>query len=334
MVRTAADSAYQVVTDQLGSVRMLVGADSAAAWRASWRYDPYGNLIDSSGSSPVTNFPYRWTGREYDAETGFYYLRARYYDPQAKRFTQEDPIGYSGGSNLYGYVDGHVLEARDPAGLETCWTTTIVRRWYGVYDHQVHETQVFWFDLCAEPSPEDVNYAHGGGGSGAGGPQGEGGPAQPNPEQQEDPQGPGKPKCSDFNTPVDRQARDAVWQHSMADRHAPGQVVHEYGVFTYTDLDGSMQFAYGITGSVVPGVGEGISATDVAAPHSRLSFVHSHPNEDLPDAERPGTKYAAGPSKQDDQLVHDLGVPVIAVSASAYFIDAGPHQHVRCPEVR
>ena len=187
MVRTAADSAYQVVTDQLGSVRMLVGADSAAAWRASWRYDPYGNLIDSSGSSPVTNFPYRWTGREYDAETGFYYLRARYYDPQAKRFTQEDPIGYSGGSNLYGYVDGHVLEARDPAGLETCWTTTIVRRWYGVYDHQVHETQVFWFDLCAEPSPEDVNYAHGGGGSGAGGPQGEGGPAQPNPEQRGDP---------------------------------------------------------------------------------------------------------------------------------------------------
>ena len=120
VVRTASDSAYQVVTDQLGSVRMLVGADSAAAWRASWRYDPYGNLIDSSGSSPVTNFPYRWTGREYDAETGFYYLRARYYDPQAKRFTQEDPIGYGVGTNLYGYVSGHVLNSSDPSGTSEC----------------------------------------------------------------------------------------------------------------------------------------------------------------------------------------------------------------------
>ena len=60
---------------------------------------------------------YRWTGREYDKETGFYYFRARYYDPGAKRFIQEDPIGYGGGANLYAYVDGQPLEARDPSGM-------------------------------------------------------------------------------------------------------------------------------------------------------------------------------------------------------------------------
>ncbi|MBK9067356.1 MAG: hypothetical protein IPL76_10845 [Gemmatimonadetes bacterium] len=32
---------------------------------------------------------YRWTGREWDAETGWYFHRARYYDPGQRRFVQE-----------------------------------------------------------------------------------------------------------------------------------------------------------------------------------------------------------------------------------------------------
>lgn len=62
---------------------------------------------------------YRWTGREYDSETGFYYLRARYYSPTLRRFVAEDPIGTAGGSNLYAYADGAPLEALDPSGTET-----------------------------------------------------------------------------------------------------------------------------------------------------------------------------------------------------------------------
>jgi RHS repeat-associated protein len=34
-------------------------------------------------------------------DTGTMYRRARYYDPQTGRFTQEDPIGLAGGLNLY-----------------------------------------------------------------------------------------------------------------------------------------------------------------------------------------------------------------------------------------
>ena len=37
--------------------------------------------------------------------------------PTTRRWTQEDPIGYAGGSNVYTYVDGTPLEARDPSGL-------------------------------------------------------------------------------------------------------------------------------------------------------------------------------------------------------------------------
>jgi RHS repeat-associated protein len=101
------------VKDKLGSVRGLVKRDGT--WQYSKRFGPYGAEVEASGTD--VGLRYRWTGREYDAETGFYYFRARYYEPAARRFISEDPIGYGGGSNLYAYVDGQVLEARDPTGL-------------------------------------------------------------------------------------------------------------------------------------------------------------------------------------------------------------------------
>ncbi len=83
------------------------------------RFTPYGTLLarDSAGSSMPRGLHVGWTGREYDAETGFTFHRARYYSPDLRRWTQEDPIGYAGGGNLYAYVGGAVMEARDPSGL-------------------------------------------------------------------------------------------------------------------------------------------------------------------------------------------------------------------------
>lgn len=85
------------------------------------RFTPYGTrvAIDSAPAYPLPS--YGWTGREYDGETGFYYLRARYYDPVEDRFTQADPIGYRGGDNLYAYVSGRVLSATDPSGEDVCY---------------------------------------------------------------------------------------------------------------------------------------------------------------------------------------------------------------------
>jgi len=105
---------YTVVTDPLGSVRALVRR-SDGAWVGRLAYDPYGQLLDSTGPGPAVR--YRWTGREWDAETGFYFHRTRYYDPAVGRFVQEDRAGYGGGGNLYAYVDGNVLQARDPDGM-------------------------------------------------------------------------------------------------------------------------------------------------------------------------------------------------------------------------
>jgi RHS repeat-associated protein len=113
-VRDAAGNQYYAVQDKLGSVRGLVKRDGT--WVLSLAYKPWGGVLDSAGTQHAL-LRYRWTGREYDVETGFYFHRSRYYSPAARRFVQEDPIGNEGSTNLYAYVDGEVLEATDPSGL-------------------------------------------------------------------------------------------------------------------------------------------------------------------------------------------------------------------------
>lgn len=102
---------YYVATDQLGSVRLVVS--SASVKVMGLRYGVYGTLSDSSGTGIALR--YRWTGREWDAELGMYYMRARYYHPRIARFVQEDPA--ADGPNLYSYVGGSPLEYTDPSGL-------------------------------------------------------------------------------------------------------------------------------------------------------------------------------------------------------------------------
>ena len=64
---------------------------------------------------------YRYTGREYDEDTGLYYYRNRWYDPEIGRFISEDPIGFAGGDiNLYGYVGNNPLSFTDPSGNYAC----------------------------------------------------------------------------------------------------------------------------------------------------------------------------------------------------------------------
>jgi len=77
-------------------------------------YDSFGNLTSSTG--PFVQ-PFRYTGREWDAETGLYYYRARYYDPVIGRFLSEDPIGFAGSVNFYRYVDNGPINSIDPGGL-------------------------------------------------------------------------------------------------------------------------------------------------------------------------------------------------------------------------
>ena len=65
--------------------------------------------------------PLQYGAREYDAETGLYSQRARYYDPRLRRFVSRDPVGLAGGANEYAYAGGDPVNLTDPSGLSpTC----------------------------------------------------------------------------------------------------------------------------------------------------------------------------------------------------------------------
>jgi RHS repeat-associated protein len=100
---------YYHLADRQGSTRLLT--DERARVAARLDYDTFG---DGAGS-PLTRYAY--TGRERDDQTGIYYYRARWYDPQLGRFLSEDPIGLAGGMNMYSYVSNNPTNKVDPSGL-------------------------------------------------------------------------------------------------------------------------------------------------------------------------------------------------------------------------
>lgn len=103
---------YYYLTEGPGSVVGLM--DGANQLVNRYRYDPFGRATLVSETVPN---PLRFTGREYDAESGLYFHRARYYDPEVGRFISEDPIGLAGGINPYVYVENDPVNRRDPFGL-------------------------------------------------------------------------------------------------------------------------------------------------------------------------------------------------------------------------
>jgi RHS repeat-associated protein len=54
-------------------------------------YTPYGELWIERVKQGVEKVPYRFTGKEFDEETGLYYYGARYLDPRTSRWLSADP---------------------------------------------------------------------------------------------------------------------------------------------------------------------------------------------------------------------------------------------------
>jgi RHS repeat-associated protein len=99
--------------DGVGSVTSLTATDGTVA--ESYTYDSFGNTTNSPGS--LTNF-LRYTAREFDTETGLYYYRARYYDPNSGKFLSEDPFRFNAGVNFYEYAADEPTNFVDPYGLQ------------------------------------------------------------------------------------------------------------------------------------------------------------------------------------------------------------------------
>ena len=83
----------------------------------TYSYDQFSSLVSAKGRDILTVFrTFDEVGNLYE-ETGLYYNRFRYYDPETGQYTQQDPIGLVGGNpTLYGYVWNPLIEI-DPWGL-------------------------------------------------------------------------------------------------------------------------------------------------------------------------------------------------------------------------
>ena len=79
--------------DERGSI--IGQTDGAGIVTATYAYGPNGEPQSWGGSR------FSYTGQIALPEVRLYYYKAREYDPNGGRFLQTDPIGYSGGANLY-----------------------------------------------------------------------------------------------------------------------------------------------------------------------------------------------------------------------------------------
>lgn len=97
--------------------------DSAGSLVVEYKYDAWGRLLSTTGSkaSTVGKYnPFRYRGYIYDDETGLYYLRSRYYNPEWGRFINADTllgkVGALGSHNLFAYCGNNPVVKVDPDG--------------------------------------------------------------------------------------------------------------------------------------------------------------------------------------------------------------------------
>ena len=79
------------------------------------------NGTENTNASFIGNInPFRYRGYYYDTETGLYYLNARYYDPQVKRFINADEYAATGqgftGNNMFAYCGNNPIVRIDSIG--------------------------------------------------------------------------------------------------------------------------------------------------------------------------------------------------------------------------
>jgi RHS repeat-associated protein len=145
---------YRVISDQVGSVRLVVdSANGAIAQRID--YDEFGRVANDTN---VGFQPFGFASGLYDADTGLVRFGARDYDPVLGRWVSKDPILFGGRQgNLYVYVNNDPLNHHDAFGLivYVCQEHDWSKYWTGYYgfSHAYIRTDANAFGLYPTGAP-------------------------------------------------------------------------------------------------------------------------------------------------------------------------------------
>ena len=111
--------------DQIGIPREMTDKDGNLLWFGN--YTGWGRLKEETRVTDSAYQPFRLQNQYCDRETGLHYNFFRYYEPDAGRFVNQDPIGLNGGDNIY-LFSPNIQSWIDPLGLLS-WNTARKQFW-------------------------------------------------------------------------------------------------------------------------------------------------------------------------------------------------------------
>jgi RHS repeat-associated protein len=110
---TISGTSYFFTNDHLGSTREMTNSAGSIVWQQS--FDPYGVASTVVSATPAD---FGFAGYYLHSRSGLNLSATRAYSPVLGRFINRDPIGESGGVNLYEYVGNNPMSWTDPLGLQ------------------------------------------------------------------------------------------------------------------------------------------------------------------------------------------------------------------------
>ena len=115
---------YYYVTNLQGDVVSILNASGTSV--AEYSYNAWGKVLSATGTMAAIN-PIRYRGYYFDSDSGLYYLKSRYYDPNLQRFINSDTIPSTGqkfiGANMFAYC------LNNPVGLydvDGCFAAAVI----------------------------------------------------------------------------------------------------------------------------------------------------------------------------------------------------------------
>ena len=117
---------YYYVTNLQGDVVSILNASGTSV--AEYSYNAWGKVLSATGTMAAIN-PIRYRGYYFDSDSGLYYLKSRYYDPNLQRFinsdgqlAKEDFVG----ANLFAYCLNNPVNLSDEAGAWPKWSQIFI----------------------------------------------------------------------------------------------------------------------------------------------------------------------------------------------------------------